>query len=47
MPGVERLRFVTSYPRDFTQPMIDALGALRLGRVEEVRILGELRALCA
>lgn len=23
MPGVERLRFVTSYPRDFTQEMVD------------------------
>lgn len=23
LPGVERLRFVTSYPRDFTQPMVD------------------------
>ncbi len=23
MPGVERLRFVTSYPRDFTQDMVD------------------------
>lgn len=23
MPGVERLRFVTSYPRDFTQNMVD------------------------
>ncbi|MEZ5331306.1 MAG: tRNA (N6-isopentenyl adenosine(37)-C2)-methylthiotransferase MiaB [Thermoanaerobaculia bacterium] len=25
VPGVERLRFVTSYPRDFTQPMVDQL----------------------
>jgi tRNA-2-methylthio-N6-dimethylallyladenosine synthase len=23
LPGVDRLRFVTSYPRDFTQPMVD------------------------
>ncbi len=26
MPGVERLRFVTSYPRDFTQDMVDQFG---------------------
>ncbi|MEJ2084870.1 MAG: tRNA (N6-isopentenyl adenosine(37)-C2)-methylthiotransferase MiaB, partial [Acidobacteriota bacterium] len=26
IPGVERLRFVTSYPRDFTQEMIDQIG---------------------
>ncbi len=25
IPGIERLRFVTSYPRDFTQEMIDQL----------------------
>lgn len=23
LPGVDRLRFVTSYPRDFTEPMVD------------------------
>ena len=26
IPGLERLRFVTSYPRDFTQEMIDQMG---------------------
>ena len=26
IPGVERLRFVTSYPRDFTQEMVDQIG---------------------
>lgn len=26
MPGVRRLRFVTSYPRDFTQEMVDQIG---------------------
>jgi tRNA-2-methylthio-N6-dimethylallyladenosine synthase len=26
-PGVERLRFITSYPRDFSQRMVDAVGA--------------------
>ena len=26
IPGVERLRFVTSYPRDFSQSMVDQIG---------------------
>jgi tRNA-2-methylthio-N6-dimethylallyladenosine synthase len=29
VPGVERLRFVTSYPRDFTPRMVDRLGEHR------------------
>jgi tRNA-2-methylthio-N6-dimethylallyladenosine synthase len=27
IPGLERLRFITSYPRDFTAPMIEAFAA--------------------
>jgi tRNA-2-methylthio-N6-dimethylallyladenosine synthase len=28
VPGIERVRYTTSHPRDFTQPLIDAHGAL-------------------